>query len=60
MNWESLEAFLDMGGYAIYVWPSFAACLAVALGELWMVRRRHRKIVERLRSQRSLQGENQE
>lgn len=60
MNWGSLEAFLDMGGYAIYVWPSFGACLAVAVGELWLIRRRHRKIVDRLRSQRSLQGENKE
>jgi heme exporter protein D len=58
MNWGSLREFLDMGGYAIYVWPSFAACLVVAVGELWMVRRRHTKIVDRLRSQRSLQGEN--
>jgi heme exporter protein D len=60
MNWGSLEAFLDMGGYALYVWSSFAACLVVAIGELWLVRGRHRKIVERLRSQRSLQGENTE
>lgn len=60
MNWGSWGAFFDMGGYALYVWSSFAGCLVVALGELWLVRRRHRKIVERLRSQRGLGGENTE
>lgn len=57
MNWGSWQAFWEMGGYAIYVWPSFGACLVAAIGELWLVRRRHRRIVERLRSQGSLQGE---
>jgi heme exporter protein D len=58
MNWGSFGEFWEMGGYAMYVWPSFAACLVAVLGELWMVGRRHRKIVDRLRSQKSIQGEN--
>lgn len=58
MTWDSFGAFWEMGGYAMYVWPSFAACFVVAWGELWMVRRRHSKIINRLRSQRRLQGDN--
>ena len=43
MNWESIGAFIDMGGYGTYVWGSFvvtAICFvleAVALS----VRRHH-------------------
>ena len=34
MNWESLDAFLAMGGHAFYVWGSYgvtALCIAVEL-----------------------------
>ncbi len=31
-----MKAFLDMGGYAAYVWPSYAVTLAVmALNIVW-------------------------
>ncbi len=39
MNWESLDAFLAMGGYGAYVWGSYAAAaLCIAL-ELWSLRK---------------------
>ncbi len=44
MNWGSFQAFLEMGGYAGYVWGSFgvtAACIAVELALLIM---RHRRL----------------
>jgi len=34
MQWQSLDAFLSMGGYGFYVWLSFgltAVCMAVEL-----------------------------
>lgn len=34
MHWQSLEAFLSMGGYGFYVWTSFgltAVCMIVEL-----------------------------
>lgn len=31
MNWTSWNAFVDMGGYGLYVWGSFGA-VALALG----------------------------
>jgi heme exporter protein D len=49
MNWNSAGEFLQMGGYALYVWGSFAACaLALAL-EPWLVGRRRRAILAALR-----------
>ncbi len=31
---ESVSAFLDMGGYAAFVWPSFAITAVVLVGML--------------------------
>lgn len=42
MEWESWSAFWAMGGYGGYVWGSFAVTAAVMIGELILVRRRHR------------------
>jgi heme exporter protein D len=41
MNWQSLDEFLHMGGYGLYVWGSYAVTLAVMLAEVVLVRRRH-------------------
>ncbi len=40
MNWTSLDQFLHMGGYGLYVWGSYAVTLAVMAGEAWLARRR--------------------
>ena len=43
MNWGSLQAFADMGGYGLYVWGSFAVTLGVMVFDaLAAVRRRRR------------------
>ena len=43
MNWGSFGAFLDMGGYGLYVWGSFAVTLGVMVFDaLAAVRRRRR------------------
>jgi heme exporter protein D len=39
MNWSSASEFFAMGGYALYVWGSYAVCLALMLIEPWLVRR---------------------
>lgn len=36
---ESFTAFLNMGGYAGFVWPSFGLTFALLIG-LWIVSRR--------------------
>ena len=43
MNWGSLDNFLAMGGYALYVWGSYGvAALCIAL-EIWFLRMRGRQ-----------------
>jgi heme exporter protein D len=38
VKWQSLEQFLAMGGYALYVWGSFAVTAAVIAVELALLR----------------------
>jgi heme exporter protein D len=40
MHWESLQAFIDMGGYAVYIWGSFGVTAAAMLVEVLLLRRR--------------------
>jgi heme exporter protein D len=46
MNWQSLDHFLAMGGYALYVWGSYALVLALVLLEPLLAARRHRRALE--------------
>jgi heme exporter protein D len=39
MIWSSWSDFFAMGGYGLYVWGSYAVCLALMLAEPWLVRR---------------------
>ena len=34
MNWGSLDAFLSMGGYGLYVWGSYAVTFALIAAEI--------------------------
>jgi heme exporter protein D len=49
MKWESLSAFIAMGGYGFYVWGSYLVTAAVIGVEVWMLVARHRKARQRLR-----------
>jgi heme exporter protein D len=40
MQWHSVGEFLAMGGYALYVWGSFGACLVLMVVEPFLARRR--------------------
>ena len=44
MSWGSLQAFVDMGGYGLYVWGSYAVATACILAELWLLRQRRRTL----------------
>lgn len=48
MQWHSISEFLDMGGYALYVWGSFGTSALVVIAEIWQVRARHRDILRNL------------
>lgn len=51
MNWHSASEFLEMGGYAPYVWSSVLACAACVAGELALLRARRRAVLASLRRQ---------
>ena len=41
MNWGSLDNFLHMGGYGLYVWGSYGVTLLIMVLEPLMARHRH-------------------
>jgi heme exporter protein CcmD len=52
-----MRAFLDMGGYAAFVWPAYAVTLAVVLlNILWARRALERSRIE-ARRRLQIQGE---
>ncbi|MDE1990629.1 MAG: heme exporter protein CcmD [Betaproteobacteria bacterium] len=48
MQWNSWSEFWAMGGYGLYVWGSFGACLLGMVIEPWLLLRRRRAIQARL------------
>jgi len=48
MQWHSVSEFLDMGGYALYVWGSFGISALVVIAEIWQVRARRKEILRNL------------
>jgi heme exporter protein D len=48
MTWDSLEAFLAMGGYGVYVWGSYAVTFALLAAEVVLLRMRGRAIMNQL------------
>jgi heme exporter protein D len=49
MSWGSLDNFLAMGGYGLYVWGSYAVTVALMIAELVVLARRRRNAVGRIR-----------
>jgi heme exporter protein D len=45
MNWESLSAFIDMGGYGGYVWGSFGVTVICFVIESLAVAARRRSLL---------------
>ena len=39
MQWNSVAEFFAMGGYAVYVWPSFGACAILMMAETFLVKK---------------------
>lgn len=48
MNWGSVSEFLDMGGYGLYVWGSYLVTLICIAGEIILVFKRKRTLLEHL------------
>ncbi len=45
----SLSEFFDMGGYAVFVWSSYALTLTVLVLNIWLPWRQHRQNVRKLK-----------
>lgn len=48
MNWGSVSEFLAMGGYAFYVWGSYAVTFALLVAEVMSLRSRRRAALSNL------------
>ncbi len=51
MIWHSASEFFAMGGYALYVWGSVAACAVAMAGEVVALRLRRRAALRMLQQQ---------
>lgn len=60
MNWQSWSEFLAMGGYALYVWGSYAVTLVVLVAEIVALVMRRRGVVEGLTKYYAARGRNHE
>ena len=56
MNWTSWNDFFAMGGYALYVWGSYAVTFALIAVEVVLVRRRRRVALRDARTLRASEG----
>ncbi len=52
MHWGSWDAFWAMGGYALYVWGSYAMTLVVIVMEIILLRHGRKDTLKRLRRMR--------
>lgn len=43
MSWNSLDDFVHMGGYGLYVWGSYGVALAMWIGEALLAAGRRRR-----------------
>jgi len=48
MNWASWSDFFAMGGYALYVWGSYAVTAGLIVMEIILLRNRSRAALEQL------------
>ena len=48
MSWGSVDEFLHMGGYGLYVWGSYGVTFAALVIEAWVLVRRERALRARL------------
>jgi len=43
LHWDSVDAFLAMGGYGLHVWGAYGATAAALALEGWLAHRRARR-----------------
>ena len=50
MSWGSLDNFLAMGGYGLYVWGAYGVTLALLAAEIVLLAKRRRANLNELRA----------
>ena len=55
MQWSSLSEFISMGGRGAFVWSSYGVTAALIVLELWLLARRRKQTLQRLRQLQSLE-----
>ena len=60
MIWNSLDEFLAMGGYGLYVWGSMGVTFGALAIEVWMTRRGRNDALRRVRQEIRAAGMNKE
>ena len=48
MIWSSWSEFIDMGGYAGFVWWSYGVTMVFMVGEVVLLSKRKRTVIQRL------------
>ena len=48
MQFNSLQAFLDMGGYAFYVWLSYGVTAFLLVMLIWLSKSQHKSVVNKI------------
>lgn len=56
MNWGSFSEFWAMGGYAFYVWGSYAVTAGLIVIEAVLLSRRHRAALEAAQARRETES----
>ncbi|MCM2130002.1 heme exporter protein CcmD [Larsenimonas rhizosphaerae] len=51
MAFDSLNAFMSMNGYGLYVWTAWGVITGLCVAQVIMARLEHRRIVQRIRRQ---------
>ena len=54
MRWTSWAEFWAMGGYALYVWGSFAVSAVLMAIEVWQARQQRGETLRSLRREREI------
>jgi heme exporter protein D len=53
LAWNTLEEFIAMGGYGLYVWGSFGVCAAAIAAEVALLRARSKALKQTQRRGRT-------
>ena len=56
MNWQDLPSFLEMGGYALYVWGSYLMLAGALVWEVALLLQRRRGALDEARQFALLDG----